>query len=442
MTQGHFTGVAVVIDDEVTHEDKAIRKIIDAIKGSGGHVVEMENLPDPNANYRNFSGASFFILDWNLKGAELAVEGGGGESIPLPEGLAEQMLIEKVDFLTRLRDTRLAPVFIFTAEPIPNVKRALRKHKGLYQDEERSHIFIMSKEEVIKKGVFAVLNDWIQKHPAALALKLWEEQYEIAKNAMFVDFHTRDPMWPAFLWRTFEEDGVPASDELGQVVSRNIASRMLPIKIDMQAFDKELEADYKENPEAYRETLLNVLSGERFVKNVNPGSIAPGDVFKMEGSFWINIRPDCDCIEREGQPPLTLYLLKGKRLSASGMASVIDAEKVRFKERDDQELVFSMYEGETMCFDFKTLYPKPWSEIAGNRVGRLLPPYSTRLQQRYASYLQRPGLAKMPLEAMPARIRQDHVAKKAERAVKDAEAAGAKAVNQAAAGEAAPGAAG
>lgn len=437
MSQGHFTGVAVVIDDEVTHEDKAINKIVKAIRGSGGHVVEMDKLPDPETNYKNFAGASFFILDWNLEGAATVIEDGGGASVAIPATLAENLLADKVEFLTKLRDTRLAPVFIFTAEPIANVKKALKRHEGLYQDEERSHIFIMSKEDVIEKGVFAVLNDWIEKHPAALALKLWEQQYEIAKNAMFVDFHTRDPMWPAFLWRTFEADGVPASDELGQVVSRNIASRMLPISIDMKAFDNELEAAYEKDPDAYQKTLLDVLSGERFVKNVNPGSIAPGDLFKIDGAYWINIRPDCDCIVRDDQPALTLYLLKGKKLSGSGMAAVIDEEKVRFKERDDQELVFSMFDGATICFDFKTLHQKPWSEISESRLGRLLPPYSTRIQQRYASYLQRPGLSKMPVEAMPKRIRDAHQNGKAARAAEaNAKKAAAPAVNPPAGGDA------
>lgn len=425
MSQGHFTGVAVVIDDEVTHEDKAINKIVKAIRESGGHVVEMDKLPDPETNYKNFAGASFFILDWNLEGVATAIDDGGGASVAIPETLAENLLADKVEFLTKLRDTRLAPVFIFTAEPIPNVKKALKRHEGLYQDEERSHIFIMSKEDVIEKGVFAVLNEWIQKHPAALALKLWEQQYEIAKNAMFVDFHTRDPMWPALLWRTFKEDGVPPADELGQVVSRNIASRMLPISINMEAFDEELEASYNADPDAYQKTLLKVLSGERFVKSVNAGSIAPGDVFKFDGAYWINIRPDCDCIEREGQPALVLYLLRGKRLSPSGIVSVVDSDKVRFKERDDQELVFAIHDGETVCFEFKTLHQRPYAEIAESRIGRLLPPYSTRVQQRYANYLQRPGLPKMPLEAMPKTIRDANQKAKAERAAAAASTAAA-----------------
>jgi len=36
-----------------------------------------------------------------------------------------------------------------------------------------------------------------------------------------------------------------------------------------------------------------------------------------------------------------------------------------------------------------------------HRIGRLLPPYLTRLQQRYSAYLQRPGLSRIPRAALP-----------------------------------------
>lgn len=47
-------------------------------------------------------------------------------------------------------------------------------------------------------------------------------------------------------------------------------------------------------------------------------------------------------------------------------------------------------------FKFRKLYTKKWQELKGIRVGRLLPPLLTRLQQRYSAYLQRPGLSRLP----------------------------------------------
>ena len=41
-----------------------------------------------------------------------------------------------------------------------------------------------------------------------------------------------------------------------------------------------------------------------------------------------------------------------------------------------------------------------WNNIKDNRIGRLLPPYITRVQQKYAHYLQRQGLPRIPKQAI------------------------------------------
>src|SRR3546814_19275093 len=48
------------------------------------------------------------------------------------------------------------------------------------------------------------------------------------------------------------------------------------------------------------------------------------------------------------------------------------------------------------CFDFKKLQIGTWEDWKTHRQGRLLPPFSTRLQQNYAAYLQRTGLPTIP----------------------------------------------
>lgn len=67
LTQGHFKGIAVVIDDEVESEAE-IGGIVQAIKDAGGHVITMKALPDDATDLDNFAGAAFFILDWNSDG--------------------------------------------------------------------------------------------------------------------------------------------------------------------------------------------------------------------------------------------------------------------------------------------------------------------------------------------------------------------------------------
>ena len=70
-------------------------------------------------------------------------------------------------------------------------------------------------------------------------------------------------------------------------------------------------------------------------------------------------------------------------------------------EADTESVVFGLTGGVTVSFHFAELLVEasgPWIE---HRIGRLLSPYLTRLQQRYSSSLQRPGLSRIPKAAWP-----------------------------------------
>lgn len=399
--QGLFKGMAVVIDDQLAEADSEIVKIIASIKEHGGHVVGMEMLPDEDTDYQNFSGAAFFIMDWQLHGKLLSA-GEDGFPVPITRQLAKQHLKEKINFLTNLKKTRLAPVFIFTNDDPDLVKDALHDFEDLYQKDQPSHIFVYRKIDVIDKGVFSVLNEWIEATPSVLVLKTWEHEYEKAKNAMFADFYSRSIYWPALLWKTFDADGIPASDELGRIITRNLFSRMTPFHLNLESFSKTMDEHQAQDSEAYQKTLLKVLEGERFIRTdgLHEDSIAPGDVFKDGKNYFINIRPDCDCVIRGDMGDVDLYLLKGAKLATRDF-SALNVERGNFSERDDEAIVFAMYDGASISFKLKDINVKKWSEIKNKRIGRLLSPFLTRVQQRYSSYLQRPGLPKIPKAAMP-----------------------------------------
>ncbi|GAB2871863.1 hypothetical protein GCM10027093_04370 [Paraburkholderia jirisanensis] len=79
----------------------------------------------------------------------------------------------------------------------------------------------------------------------------------------------------------------------------------------------------------------------------------------------------------------------------------MDVTRGSFSERDDEAIVFAMLDGHSVSFKFKDVYQRKWTDLKDLRKGRLLSPFLTRIQQRYASYLQRPGLPKIPRSAMP-----------------------------------------
>lgn len=398
-----FNGVAVVIDDEVNDPGSEIATIVLQIQEGGGRVITMTDLPAAEYDFSNFSGVSFFVLDWQLQ-QTLVVDGGELAALRHSAAFEQQELRRKIEFLKKIMEHRLAPVFIFTNSDLDNVKEAVGSEEQLYGNAEHSHIMVGAKSDVIEKRVFDVLVDWIHKRPSAYVLKTWEREYEKAKNAMFNDLYTKSVDWPVLLWKTFKDDSLPASDEMGRLITRIIFSRMTPFHIDLDQFLANERPRDKAQEDEYRKKLLAVLEAERFVRSdgLHTDSIAPGDVFKMpKGKYMINIRPDCDCIDRDADGELELYLLRGSSLTAAQVAQMLDEDRGLLREGEAQVAVFSMYEGKTIVFNMKELVKEKWEKLKDKRIGRLLPPYLTRLQQRYASYLQRPGLSRIPREAIP-----------------------------------------
>lgn len=53
-----------------------------------------------------------------------------------------------------------------------------------------------------------------------------------------------------------------------------------------------------------------------------------------------------------------------------------------------------------LSFSLRKLSIKKWNDIKDCRCGRLLPPFITKIQQKYSSYIQRQGLPSIPKEAI------------------------------------------
>lgn len=396
-----FHGIAVIIDDEINTAGSGIRVIQEQIEEEGCPVIAAVKIPDKTILDR-FRGASFFVVDWNMVGD--AVAGASAASPPsAPEELVKRNAAEVIDFLKELKKVRFAPVFLFTQESPEYVESQLKSHQELYDPDGSSHIFVASKAEVQEKGVFAVLTKYLDEAPSAYVLKCWERGYERAKNALFIDFFGKSIRWPVILWKTFKEDGLNPSLELGEVIGRNLLSRMTPFDFDLSSFEGDLR-DLETNEESYRMMLLKVLEGERFLpeERLHQDSVGPGDIFKSNDTYFINIRPDCDCIAREKgkQDRVELYLLRGKVLNDAEVAKIYDRRLGLLLEKDNEANIFGMIDGKTLRFKFRKMEIKPWSQLKGKRVGRLLPPFLTRMQQRYSAYLQRPGLTRVPHEAV------------------------------------------
>lgn len=397
-----FRGIAVLIDDEVKVEQSEIDQLAKQIESDNSHVIRIPELPT-DEQLDTLTEAAFFILDWNLHAIQ--TEAGMPGDIPLvhvPRGLARAHVDSNIDFLKKIRDRRFAPVFIFTNEEPGTVKQTL-SDAGLFSDGPSDHIFVLGKAEVLKTGVFTILADWIKGHPSAYVLKRWEAAYANTRNSFFVDFYSLSHLWPVVLWQTYSDDNVSEAAELTSMIGRNIISRLAPVPFDKNivAAANHVEAVAKEvKPEEVRK----VLEGERFIRqNRLQAEVSVGDVFKDKGKYFVNVRPECDCVARDGQDvdKVKLYLIRGDKVTDNNFHKTFNADLGNFNDRDTSGTVFAIYDGVTVCFQFQDLQIGEWADWKGKRIGRLIPPYSTKLQQRFGAFIQRIGLARIPSQAVP-----------------------------------------
>lgn len=398
-----FHGIAVVIDDEIEVAGSGILELKSQIEAAGCHVLQMSKLPE-SASIANLREVAFFILDWNLYGQSLKVGAEEG-TVMAPAGLKKQNALRAIEFLKNLEKVCVAPVFIFTNEDVAEVEDQLKKHAELRTEGDPSHILVKSKADVKEAGIFEVLSKWMKEDaPSVYVLKKWERAYASAKNELFRDFYARSVYWPLVMWNTYKEDNVPPSAELGSLIGRNLLSRMTPFDFDLGPFDRAFSALAAHEGKS-RDGVIKVLEGERFLpKNrLHGDTLAPGDVFKKGGDFYVNIRPECDCIARDGmvQADVKAYLLKGSKITNVKVAKLLNSKYGTLSESDTESVVFGLTGGATVSFQFGTLLVEDSGGWMANRIGRLLPPYLTRLQQRYSAYLQRPGLSRIPRAALP-----------------------------------------
>ena len=103
-----------------------------------------------------------------------------------------------------------------------------------------------------------------------------------------------------------------------------------------------------------------------------------------------------------------LHCVEGKRMRD---AELRDRYKDgHFNERVWESIAFSVHDGRSVQFDFRKLRLHKFSELQERRIGRLLHPYLTRVQQRFGLYQQRQGLPRIPEAAIPAERPQDREA--------------------------------
>ncbi len=417
-----FKGVAVVIDDKIndTESNDLILKIIEKLEEENIPLLKYDDIPE-DSEINHFNNINFVLLDWEL--------------FEKPEGayFNEKPFIENViNFIKKLKETTFVPVFIFSHLNADGIINKLEEN-GLYDKAKTNYIFVKSKSEIISdtndNKLFDEIENWLKQTPSIYVLKEWEKSLNDAKNKLFWDFYNINHKWPSVLQKTFQDDGSDVNYELGNFILKNIIARTEPIQFDediLKIEDSDLTQD----------EIRKVLEAERFIKNdsLPPNIPFTGDLFeiakyeidkdsqKEKKKIFINIRPDCDIIRdrdnvEKGQKPIensdkkfnpNLYCLECEVVKNKD----VTLEKGSIIERKDSIIIPFVHNGKILKINLNKVFVFQWKQelqtkegkeqriFKKTRIGRILPPYITAIQQKLAFYLQRQGLPAIPEKAI------------------------------------------
>ena len=392
-----MSGIAVAIDDKIenaaTDQDgengnrDLIVEIVERLKREWNLPFYTSNQMPPEETWPSLlQAASFVLLDWRLWPSDASQ-------------LEEEGIDKNVRFLDQAKDY-FVPVFIFTNESPEDVESKLPQ--AIYQKEspQKSFVFIRQKAGLLSGDSLNVspIEDWIRQNASVYALKTWEQAFHAAKKELFSSMYARSPDWPRVFWKAYNDDGVDPSSSLTHLINDSLRGRMRTNVFEAQI----LATQYTEVPRVDLQALICEASFRR-QQTLPEDEIRCGDLFRQpKGKFLLNLRPDCDCIPRNGNAnDVELYCVEGKSISKPELRKQYQQELGHFSERVWESIAFSVYNEKSLRFDFRKLRVEKFSKLKDQRIGRLLHPYLTRTQQRYALYLQRQALPRIPEAAVP-----------------------------------------
>ena len=443
-----FQGIAVIFDDEINVPTSTISRIKENIQSKNIPVAVYKEPPRQEI-IPSLSNASFVILDWEYTNDELDI--GGDERVLKPAVLKQAQDESLILFIRELLRRVFIPVFIFSSYA-DKVERTLEA-EGLWDRNKENRIFIKHKSDIQSEDqLFAVIEEWLKAMPSVYVLKEWEKTLSKSKDAMFLELYGYSPNWAKIIWDMLKEDTIEHQREFGEFVTRSLNNR-----IGAFTFDEDV---INAHEDISPEELQRVVEGERYIAYVRsnelhrneedecdlvpqPEQAYTGDLFKCGNNYYLNIRAQCD-LSRQADP--LLYCIKWKKLQARNIVTdsisdiklqtdgtlVFSADKcysledmveickdktrlqefnhnfAKFKngvffrkgtflERNDKVIIGCVAGEKVLQFDLNICIEK-YNDVKDKRIGRILPPYITRIQQKCSQNMVREGVMPMPKE--------------------------------------------
>lgn len=389
-----FDGIGIVIDDHVFKGEEYNDKILQLVNflENKKHLplVKYDKLPE-DIDMNALMTVKFLLLDWDLSG----LNDDFGLPIQTPM-LKKNAIFANVEFIKKITKSIVVPIFIFSNDSVDDIKNKLIEEKILTDNNDVSFpIFIKSKSDLFDENgdciMFELVNDWVKSTSSIYVIHKWKAAYSNAINNMALELGKTTTSWPNVLWTTFKTDGVNPSEEIATVINQNVLARVQPVIFNEQILNDIKPCDNK--------ILMDILSKQRFIENDNISeSSSTGDLYKEKKDYYLNIRPFCDCVGRDGVNEI--YLIKGSILSQNKVKTLFKRDYGNFSEQSNTAIVGPI-NSKCIEFRFKNILIKDYKDFKDKRIGRIIPPFITHITQKYGLYVHRQGLPRIPTEIIP-----------------------------------------
>ena len=380
-------GAVVYIDDEYRDADLDAGRFYKELAETGRPISAYDSIP-PDTHLAHWDGLALVVVDWNLAANEILAAGA--------DTLREALRADMLDFLSQLLDRYYCPVFIVSNTDGDLIRSELIAAPNFPDSALGTRVRIVDKSSV-GSNLLAQLEKEVLADPALSILRVWEKQFQSAKNRMFVDFEKLGADWPVYLAHVAKEDGTDAGYEVVEALYGNLRHRVDPVAFEIGHL---ADIELPESGDSVRDFLhgRSVLSADRLYAS----TIMPGDFFSSwrrqdpDGSIWLNLTPACYTVRgrKSGDIKATevrLHLVRGLPESHDGRGNPDSLRRKRQGQTRSATVDF-LYNGNAYKFDFSTLQTFSWGTVKKHRIGRLLHPFIADVQHRHATFLTSEGL--------------------------------------------------
>ena len=379
-----LSSTALVIDDEIVDEKSTISGIVSRLEQQGTLFIKHRELLE---SIDSISNIAFIVLDWDLmKEKKDAMP----EGVTLGATLLEDQKSKIRDFIKNVIERYFIPIFIFTQENIGSIREYLENEDNIKEAISKNRVYICSKSDLQDEKVIVSLNAWLNNSMTVYTYKIMEEAIETAKHRYFNEMFTCDLNWPCLVYQTLKADNpVDINSDFQEFLMTSFTSTIDPIVFNSSGFDRTVRLESAEVIKIFGKIKFLSYEGQANV-GLHSGDIyANSDGEKNE--YLINVSAACDMRNKR------CYLVMGEETSNPKKHDIVCTYTVK-RILDKKGIEFHL--DNALLLDI-TDANKITLECDGGakdykRIGRLLNPYISGLQNKYSNYITRVGALREP----------------------------------------------